>query len=58
MIPSNQLLAADNLVFKVSGSRLMRDGINHNWDSATAGTGNAGGGGAAGIIIVVEEFYQ
>jgi hypothetical protein len=38
MIPAGQLVAADNIVFATRGSRLLRDGINHNWDGATNGT--------------------
>lgn len=37
-VPANQLLAADNILFGVRGSRKKRDGINHNWDTATTGT--------------------
>lgn len=38
MIPANQLTVADNIIFDTRGSRKMRDGINHSWDSLTAGT--------------------
>jgi hypothetical protein len=38
LIPTNQLTIADNITFDTRGSRKMRDGVNHNWDSLASGS--------------------
>lgn len=40
MIPPNQLITADNVVFDTRGTRKKRDGINQNWDNVVSGTKN------------------
>lgn len=40
IIPPNQVIQADNVVFGTQGSKKQRAAINHNWDSATNGGSN------------------
>jgi len=48
LIGPNQLTIANNLLFREQQSKLKRDGINFNFDTATAGSNN---------IIGLNDFY-
>lgn len=53
VIPHNQLVKAEQLIFDVNDARNMRDGINFNWDSSSA----SGGTNAESILGLVDYWY-